>query len=245
MFFQVCLLSIAVSGIAMQEPTNDLENDVKHFSLSIGFVSEIEGSYAGKFIDLINDQKIEIEQIRTRARHDAKAIKSDASLSLEEKYARLVDLRKKQDRELKNVLLEDQSKRIKWLPVYQSIMRQGFADSLVNGRVAALLELSDSERIKVGTTAEKAAKEYEKVILTAQKKAIAKLRESLPDEKRKKLDELLEPMMANNGTFWQVDLDQLETSRPQILGTYYLPDISEKESKESKEESKGQASKGN
>ena len=57
------------------------------------------------------------------------------------------------------------------------------------------------------------AADYRDVAIDAQKKAIARIRKSLPDKKRKKLDELLKPLLSGDGLFWDVDIKMLDSNR--------------------------------
>jgi len=218
MIYLVYLLVLANSYVALQDGDDDrLKSEVKHFRMYRGFVAKVEASYASEFIDLRGEQRNELYEIQERYKPKAKSIVDQTGLNLTEKYEQLVKLREKQDDELKNVLLPEQLNRLKFFSQYIKIHRQGFAYSL-----AKFLNLSDSERVEVNKAAIKSSEVYREQEIKAQKQAISSIRKSLSVAKRRKFDELLEPLFAGDRTFWDVDISMLKPSL-KVFGAYRLP----------------------
>ena len=208
----ICLITLGLTGGVLQDwDDKRLTNEVEYFGMGRGFVQTIEATHVSEFIELIGEQRTELYDIQQSYRAKADSIVAQSGLSLIQRYEQLVQLRDQQDSDLKNVLLPDQLHRLEFFDRYVRILDQGFANSLINGDLVGVLDLSDAERIEVNKAAEKMSLEYREVLIKAQLKAISRIRKSLPEVKRNKFDEILEPLLAEDGTFWDVDTRMLET----------------------------------
>ena len=205
------------------------EFEVKYFNMSEGFASSIANPAAQRFIEIVEQQKKQIAGILSAAKKESKKIKRDSKQNARDKYDSLLKVRNQQDNDLRQVLLKEQLEQIKLFPFYEGICRQGFAASLINGPLAQHLDLSNAERIKAREAAHEAIERYRQSVSKAQVKAIAKLQQSLPEAKQKKLNALLKPLFRGNGAFWDVDVSNLDPMKPNFSGfiQFTMPPIEE------------------
>ena len=73
-----CLLALLVMGNHPVAHDQDIRSkgDVENFNMALGFASTIQGLFVDKFIELVDDQKQEIDQIRERFSNGSKTIAS-------------------------------------------------------------------------------------------------------------------------------------------------------------------------
>lgn len=213
-----CLLAMVstVSGRVIQTSNDEqLRSKVEHFDIREGFARIFAHNFVDKFIELGADQRKEIDGLKKRYYVRARSIidQDQSAPGLPARYDQLVKLREKQNDEIRKVLLPEQIERLESYQLYSDIKSQGFANSLVNGSLVTLLRLTDAERIEVNKAVEKASDEYRDTMTEFQKKAIERLRKSLPVEKQEKLAEYLRPLLASNGTLWKTDLSMFDTKQ--------------------------------
>lgn len=234
-FFNCLFLISASFGYLVTDSDDEkLKQEVENYNISSQLVASLDFPYARDFIELVDDQQKEIGEILKRAQTKSKNIRN-STLSLSEKLKKLSDIKKDQDIEFKNVLLPNQIERLKIVPFYWGICEQGFGNSLINGTLAAHLELSDSQRREVLAATKESTKKYKKLVAKAQAAAVASILESLPAEKREKLDKILRPMYSADKTFWPVNLHHFQTKR-RPTGSMFLglPDLKDQEEEENR-----------
>ena len=173
------------------------------------FSVSLRTSFAQQFLDLVDDQQEEIDNVLKQYQREFRSIDE---LEGERRKAALAQLNARRDQELQDILLPHQLERLASLPIYLGMIREGFANSVANGVIALHLKLTDDEREQVINTAEEARLEYLEEVAAAQKKAIAKIRSALPEEKQAVFDKLLAPIKQSNGTVWNVNQGNLDTS---------------------------------
>jgi len=220
----IVALFVPVSLMAQAKLTEN-ERAVKYFNLDEGFSSQLGSKLISQYIALTDEQEKEIRETKAKALKEATAVKSKTSLGAEKQLAKLVEIRKRQNDGLREVLLPFQKERLQGFPHYVVILKEGFANSAVNGLIAIQLNLSKNERRKVRDEASIALKDYKEELVVAQKKAIARIRSSLPKEKQKALDDFIEQMLLANDTLWPVEDKMLDPSNKGTFSFSRLPPI--------------------
>jgi hypothetical protein len=226
--FLVVLGLICISLPASAQPAPDLERRVKDFSQYTGVFALLQSSpYARKFFDFTDKQWSEIESIGQRFEGQANDVKKDTDLAANDKLQRLKALTKKRDEEIRAVMLDFQLKLLGRYPELIALAQEGLTHSLANGYLAVKLELTVSEREAVRDCASEVIKEFEEEVAVAKRKAISKLRDCLPENKRKSLDSVLEPLLESDGTLDGHKVFSLEPDSARIhLNHYGLPPLS-------------------
>jgi len=183
------------------------------FSLRVGSVAKLDSPLAYRFIELVPKQTKKIEKILEDSQKESKRIRAGAT-SVSSKLASLEKLRENQNSEIESVLLPHQIERVALLDDYFLLLREGFAVSVVNGSIASRLQLDVNTRTKLKEKSESVLEEYRKSVALAQKKAIQEIAKAVPENKRKRLNKLLDPMLAGDGSLWGIDDAMLDLSKP-------------------------------
>jgi hypothetical protein len=200
--------------LSSQDREVDFETEVRMFNLESGLAGKLRNSLTSTFLELVESQEKEIQEIALTSRKRADEIKKDETQTSVEKLKQLNELRVEQDKRLSDVLLPHQMKKLEKFNHFVIILNEGLADSLANGLIANELELSTAERDLVKSEAAKALEDYKNDMKDAQKKAVAKLKKSLPKNKQVRFQEYIDFVSKADGTIWNYPTNMLETSNP-------------------------------
>jgi hypothetical protein len=168
-----------------------------------GLTRTLENEYTQDFLQLVDDQLNQIAKIRKKYDTRVKDIReSTKGISDEKKLALMKELRKPLNEELEGILLPHQKKLLKVYRLYNDVYFNGLVNSILFGTLGREFELTEKETRKIKASAQAIYEDYRQEQIDAQKRAIAKLLNSYPKEKQAKLKELLEPMLDDNGLFY-------------------------------------------
>ena len=206
--------------VVSQTELSDTERQVKYFDMSSGLAAKLENRMVDNYLEIIESQRKKIKKLKKEYLDRGKQVQQSTKLTAEQQLAQLEKLRTEQNKALQKILLPHQVRRLEGFALFLVINQEGFANSMVHGFVAKHLELSVAERRIVRDEAAKALEEYEKAVIRAQKKAIASLRASIPKGKQKKLDDMLEPMLHADGSFWKPWKFMLEVSEARAVHSF-------------------------
>ena len=220
---------ILVPGLAtaqsesLTKAIDDVQNKVQYFRMNSGVAAQLEGQMAQQFLELIDEQVQDIAAIKKRYQEQAEEIKRQSSSGVQQQLEALQELKAQQDKELLAVLLPHQADRMMCMTDYVIVLQEGLSNAMVYGSIAMRLELSVGDRRAVRDTAQDVLEEYEKAVAAAQKKAIAKLKESLPKDKIEAFEEIINPMCNGDGTLWPHPIDMLRV--PEVNRTFAFPHL--------------------
>ena len=201
-YFIVLTTVFLTASTNAQEEQADIERQVKYFDMNSGLAAKLASPMVENYLEIIGSQRKKIAEIKKDFLVQAKRVQTDKAMPAKQQLASLVKLLEQQDKAIEKMLLKHQVSRLHEFGIFLVINQEGFTNAMVNGFFAKHLELSVPQRRSVQTEAEKALEEYEKTVIKAQKKAIARLRQALPKDKQKKFDDILNPMLRTDGSFW-------------------------------------------
>jgi hypothetical protein len=233
LFLGLMALVILSSYTYAQEDLSSVERRVKHFNFQSGFAATMSFNQFQEFMELSDTQMNEMTQIKASIKAIAKEIQEDPSLDPNQKLEKLNALKKKQNEDLKDVLLPHQKTRLESLPIFTAISQDGFGNTVVNGIIAQILEFNDAERRKIREGAMEAMQQYQKDMDAAQKKAIEKIRNSIPKDKLGKYNEFTKPLISSSGTIWKSDGWMFNPDRA-LFSQTSLPSIKDEKPKSDK-----------
>ena len=154
-----------------------------------------------EYLGLVDEQLIEITEIKKKYSQLRGEIRKSNGLNFQEQMAKRSELTRQQDQEIRRVLLPHQKELLEGLRTYLLVQDERLVYSMVDGLIAQQIGLTNSERRAIKQAAKGMYGEYKKELERSQKKAIARLIESFPADKRDRVEELLEPMMRKGGMF--------------------------------------------
>ena len=147
------------------------------------------------FLGLIDAQLVEVEAIRKNYNQLADEIRNSKTMFEQDQWAELSELTGQMNEELMGVLLPKQKELLTNLAIYESLFESPLVYSMVDGLIAQQIGLTNTERRAVKRAAREAFKEYKSEIERSHHKAIERLIDSFPVDKRNGLKDLLEPML--------------------------------------------------
>ena len=201
-YLNVVVFTMLTLCCLQQVDEPDYEATLGTFDFTSQLSHNLDKSVYEDFLELVDEQKKQISKIKRDFEKERKSLAQDPVLSDSERLEELGKLKTERDRELLEVLLPNQRKLLKNFPIYASMLNEGFANSLVNGTFAIYLELSKEERTRIRDEAAKVLSDYQEDLAIAQRKAVTKLMQALPDAKRSKLNSILKPILRGNGTLY-------------------------------------------
>jgi hypothetical protein len=208
----IFIILLAQCGFA-QDKIADIENKIKHFHMDSGFCATLESRLMREYLEIVDSQLKEVSELKKEYELRANEIRDQSDIEPETTYARLQELRNKFDNELKEkILVPHQRERIEYFGIYNCVLNEGLANSMVNGSLVVVLDLKEQQRRQIKNEAEEALQEYRETVVKAQKKAIDRLKKSVPADKQKKFDDLIESMMSSDGLMWKNNYSMLEVS---------------------------------
>ena len=147
------------------------------------------------FLGLIDAQLVEVEAIRKNYNQLADEIRNSKTMFEQDQWAELSELTGQMNEELMGVLLPKQKELLTNLAIYESLFESPLVYSMVDGLIAQQIGLTNTERRAVKRAAREAFKEYKNEIERSHHKAIERLIDSFPVDKRDDLKDLVEPML--------------------------------------------------
>ncbi len=200
----------------------DTSKQLSLFRLRAEPVSRIDNPLAHSFLELVPEQREKIRAILTASKRQSKSILAEPSTDAA-KLERLKAVRRKQDRDLRALLLPQQLKRVEILDDYMLLLKEGFAVSVVKGSIAAKLKLGIASRKAIRDQVVLSQKKYRDAVVLAQKKAIEEIISAVPEMERPRMKKLLEPMFEGDGQLWRINDGMLDLSRSS--GVFVFPPL--------------------
>ncbi len=201
MNLRLAIVWLAFVIVARNGVTQELKSDygVKNYSIEMGVASRLVHRTTIKFLELVDEQLTEIDEIRQKYRKLADEIRTSTSLTDRDKITKLGELAGPLNEELRSVLLPDQKELLTQLYIYHSVLESSLAYAMVDGLIAQEIGLSNNDRRAIRQAVRDVFKEYEQAQESFQERAIARLIDAVPIDKKDRFKELLEPMMLKGG----------------------------------------------
>ena len=155
----LALYPVVVSGLGQDDQSLN-PSELENFNLEAGLqLASLANTSTSEFLQIVEDQKLEIAEIRKEFSLKADEIRKSRSLAPEEQLDKLRDLQGQLDKELRGVLLPHQEKLLAGLRNYKCVKQEGLVNSMVRGEIARHFKLSIDERRTIKLAAERIWKE--------------------------------------------------------------------------------------
>lgn len=162
----------------------------------------LQSSNGERLLGLTEEQIEAVKEIAKEHEQESQAVRRNETLTFDEASDEFRRIRQSLDEELKEELLPHQLRRIERLQVFEVISTRGLSRSTVDGVIALELELSVRERREFRDAAREALADYRKQVARLQEEAVAKMSESLPEEKREEFRAYVELIEQGDGLIW-------------------------------------------
>lgn len=164
----------------------------------------IQTSFGSEFLELTEEQEKQIKAVFVQYKQNLYELESQKVGSQVIPRQVFDELIQERDKDLRKILHAHQIELLEAFPLFISISREGFANSVANGVISLHLELTDNERARIQEVAKNVRSEFVEAVAKAQEDAIGKILDELPKAKREKLERLVEPLKQKNGSIWDI-----------------------------------------